>query len=186
MLLYVLELTTAIPFSLVFRRFASLQFSWFSILQLQDCQPAFPATLTFVPYINVWWTTWARIQFKILTLIFKAQRGLAPKYLADVILRPHSASSNRPLRSLNRHDHVAEQSRSFASIGPSLCNALSPSVLSTFLLDSLSSSFASLTIYFSRGLAHWQPFRTVHPTIEHCLNTTLVCVSRERGKTRGT
>jgi len=28
------------------------------------------------------------IQFKILTLIFKAQRALAPKYLFDVIRRP--------------------------------------------------------------------------------------------------
>jgi len=42
------------------------------------------------------------MQFKILTLIFKGQWGLAPKFLVDVIFRPHSASSNRPLRSLNR------------------------------------------------------------------------------------
>jgi len=49
-----------------------------------------------------WLPLRARIQFKIFTLIFKAQWGLAPKYLVDVILRPHSASSNRPLRSLNQ------------------------------------------------------------------------------------
>src|SRR6218665_668050 len=48
-----------------------------------------------------WLPLHARLQFKILTLIFKAQRGLAPKYLVDAILRPHSASSNRSLRSFN-------------------------------------------------------------------------------------
>ena len=48
----------------------------------------------------LWLPLRARIQFKILTLIFKVQRGLAPKYLVVVILRPHLASSNRPLRSL--------------------------------------------------------------------------------------
>ena len=119
-----------------------------------------------------WLPLHARIQFKILTLIFKAQRGLAPKYLVDVILRPHSASSHRPLRSSNRLDLLVPrtrtamaQSRSFASIGPSLWNALSPSVRSTILSSSLSSSFAFLkTCFFSRGLAHWERFWTVHPT----------------------
>ena len=88
------------------------------------------------------------------------------KYLVDVILRPLSASSNRPLRSLNRLDLLVSrsrtalaQSRSFASIGPALWNALSPSVHSTFLSHSLSSSFASLkTYFFSWCLAHWQRF----------------------------
>jgi len=51
------------------------------------------------------------------------------------------------------------QSRSFASIGPTLWNALSPSVRSTFLSGSLSSSYAFLkTYFFSWGLAHWQRF----------------------------
>src|SRR5688572_17932251 len=48
-----------------------------------------------------WLPLSARIEFKILILVFKAQRGLAPKYLADVLLRPLSASSHRPLRSSN-------------------------------------------------------------------------------------
>jgi len=55
-----------------------------------------------------WLPLCARIKFKILTLIFK---GLAPKYLVDVILRPHSASSIRPLRSLNRLDLLVPRSR---------------------------------------------------------------------------
>src|SRR5678816_4705682 len=73
-----------------------------------------------------WLPLHARIQFKILSLIFKAQRGLAPQYLIGVILRPHSASSHRPLRSCNRLDLLVPrsrtamaQARSFASIGPS-------------------------------------------------------------------
>src|SRR6218665_3818495 len=46
-------------------------------------------------------------------------------------------------------------SRSFASIGPTLCNALSPSVPSTFLSGILSSSFAFIkTYFFTWGLTH--------------------------------
>ena len=109
-----------------------------------------------------WLPLHARIQFKILTLIFKAQSGLAPKHLVDVILRPHSASSHRRLRSCSRLDLLVPrtrtamaQSRSFASVGPSFWNALSPPVRSKILSGSLSSSFAFLkTCFFSRGLAH--------------------------------
>src|SRR6218665_2453308 len=107
-----------------------------------------------------WLPLRARIKYKILTLIFKAQRGLAPKFLVDVILRTHSASSSRPLCSLDRLDLLVPrsrtaplaQSRSFASIGPSLWDAL-------FLTGSLSSSFAfPKTYFFSWGLANWQLF----------------------------
>ena len=98
-----------------------------------------------------WLPLHARIQFKILTLIFKAQRGLAPKYLVGVILRPLSATSHRPLRSCNRLDLLVPrsrtamaQSRSFASICPSLWNALSPSVRSTSLLPLL---FSNLLLF---------------------------------------
>jgi len=38
------------------------------------------------------------IRFKVLILVLKAQRGLAPKHLSDFILRPISATSLRPLR----------------------------------------------------------------------------------------
>src|SRR5688572_8159192 len=101
-----------------------------------------------------WLPLHARIQFKILTLIFKAQRGVAPKYVAGVILQPHSASSHRPLRSCNRLALLVSrsrtamaQSRSFASIGPSLWNALSPSVRSKIL--SLLPSLFSKPVFFA-------------------------------------
>jgi hypothetical protein len=105
-----------------------------------------------------------RIKFKILALMSKAQRGIAPEYLTDVIQRPLSASSHRPLRSLNRMDLLVPrtrtsmaQTRSFASIGPSLWNSLSPFTRSKLLIGSPSSSFAFLkTYFFSCGLTHWE------------------------------
>ena len=111
-----------------------------------------------------WLPLVARVQFKILILVAKAQRGLASKYLTDLIFRPHSVSSHRPLRSSNRLDLLPRrartamaQSRSFASIGPALWNELSPSIRSNLLAGSPSSSFAFLkTYFFSRGLVHWE------------------------------
>jgi hypothetical protein len=111
-----------------------------------------------------WLPLVARVQFKILILVAKAQRGLAPKYLTDLIFRPHSVSSHRPLRSSNRLDlrpcrarTAMAQYRSFASIGPALWNELSPSIRSNLLAGSPSSSFAFLkTYFFSRGLVHWE------------------------------
>src|ERR1043165_7478661 len=92
-----------------------------------------------------------RIQFKVLILVLKSYLGLAPKYLCDVILRPLSATSLRPLRSSDRLDlfvprvrTVMAQSRSFACIGPSLWNGLPPPVRSAILSGSLSSSFSKL------------------------------------------
>src|SRR5678816_3029665 len=107
-----------------------------------------------------WLPLSARIKFKIIILVFKAQRGFAPKYLSDVLLRPLSASSHRPLRSSNRlellvpHTRTAmAQSRSFTSIGPSLWNALSPSTRSGILASNLSSTFSFLkTFFFSLAL----------------------------------
>ena len=103
-----------------------------------------------------WLPLSARIRFKILILVFKAQRGLAPKYLANVLLRPLLASSHRPLRSSNRLEHLVPhtrtamaQCRSFISIGPSLWNALSPSTHSRILASNLSSTFAFLKTFSS-------------------------------------
>jgi hypothetical protein len=100
-----------------------------------------------------------RIQFKVLALVLKSKLGLAPKYLRDVIRPPLSASSHRPLRSLDRSDFFVPrarttiaQTRSFAIIGPSLWNALHFTLRETFLSGSLSSSLSLLkTYFFSRG-----------------------------------
>ena len=169
MLLYVLESTIAILFSLVFLKFVFHRFSQFSTqlhARLIARLPKYSHISTFMFHELHWLPLGlrARTQFKILTLILKSQRGLAPKYLTNALLRPHSASSHRPLRSSNRLDLLVPrsrtamaQSRSFVSIGPSLWNALSPSVRSTLLSVSLSSALSLLkACFFSRGLAHWE------------------------------
>ena len=101
----------------------------------------------------------ARIQFKVLVMVLKSKLGLAPKYLGDHIRSPLSASSHRPLRSLDRSDFFVPrarttitQTRSFAIIGPSLWNALPSSLRATFLSGSVPTSLSLLkTYFFSRG-----------------------------------
>jgi len=51
-----------------------------------------------------WLPLIARIQLKVLTLIYRSHIGQAPRYLLDLIRLPSSAISLRPLRSLYRHD----------------------------------------------------------------------------------
>src|SRR6218665_124905 len=54
-----------------------------------------------------WLPLSARIHFKIIFLVYKAYLGLAPSYLCKLIrshMRPFSAVSDRPLRSLVRND----------------------------------------------------------------------------------
>ena len=100
-----------------------------------------------------WLPLRARIQFKILTLMFKAQRGLSPIYLIEVryyfgliqlspnvhFVPPIDLTSWFPVLEL-----LWLNLDQLASIGPSLWNALSPSLRSTVLSGSLSSTFASL------------------------------------------
>src|SRR6218665_3765702 len=51
-----------------------------------------------------WLPLIARIQLKVLTLIYRSHIGQAPRYLRDLIRLPSSAISLCPLRSLDRHD----------------------------------------------------------------------------------
>ena len=51
-----------------------------------------------------WLPISARIEYKGLLRILKALLGIAPKYLQDSIRFPFSATSLRPLRSLDRRD----------------------------------------------------------------------------------
>src|SRR5688572_16874879 len=74
----------------------------------------------------------------------KSRLGFAPKYLRDLIRTAYCAASPRPLRSLDRHDifvprtkTTLAQTRSFATIGPALCNAI-PSSLRVFILSGCS------------------------------------------------
>src|SRR6218665_503457 len=97
-----------------------------------------------------WLPLIARIQLKVLTLIYLKHIGQAPRYLHDLIRRPSSPISLRPLRSLDRHDLFVPRARTsmaqtpaFAIIGPSLWNQLLPSTRSTLLTGEPSASFRS-------------------------------------------
>src|SRR6218665_1885606 len=113
-----------------------------------------------------WLTLIARIQLKVLTLIYRSHIGQAPKYLRDLIRLPFSAISFRPLRSLDCHDLFVPrvktsmaQTRAFAIIGPSLWNQLLPSTRTILLTGEPSASFCSLkTALFSLGLSYWKRF----------------------------
>src|SRR6218665_306484 len=66
-------------------------------------------TSPLLPYISYyikehlhWLPISTRIEYKVLLIVLKAQMGVAPKYLRDVIRLPTSATSLRPLRSMER------------------------------------------------------------------------------------
>src|SRR6218665_2894178 len=71
-----------------------------------------------------WLPLIARIQLKVLTLIYRSHIGQAPTYLRDLVHRLSSAISLRPLRSLDRHDLFVSRARtSMAQTRhTSLCN----------------------------------------------------------------
>src|SRR6218665_3077958 len=92
-----------------------------------------------------WLPIYTRIEYKVLLIVLKAQMGVAPKYLRDVIRLPTSATSLRPLRSMDRRELYVPRarttmamSRSFAVIAPSLWNRLPPSARASLLSSNLS------------------------------------------------
>jgi len=113
-----------------------------------------------------WLPLVARIQLKVLTLIYRSHIGHALRYLRDLIRLPSSAISLRSLRSLDRHDLFVPRARTsmaqtwaFAIIGPSLWNQLLPSTRSTLLAGEPSASFRSpKTALCSLGLSNWKRF----------------------------
>ena len=75
--------------------------------------------------------------------------GVAPKYLCDAIRLRTSATSLRPLRSMDRQElfvlrtrTTMAMSRSFAVIAPSLWNRLPPSARASLLSSNLSTSLS--------------------------------------------
>src|SRR6218665_2641495 len=58
-----------------------------------------------------WLALIARMQLKVLTLIYPSHIGQAPRYLRDLIRLPSAAISLRPLRSLDRHDLYVPRAR---------------------------------------------------------------------------
>src|SRR5688572_30486474 len=107
-----------------------------------------------------WLPLTARIQFKIIFVTCKMFLGQAPCYLCDLIRRPISATSGRPLRSLDHHDLLVPRSPTAqhrASVGPLLWNDL-PAITRTVMLSggTTVSARSLKTFLFSRGPSHWK------------------------------
>src|SRR6218665_3556626 len=91
-----------------------------------------------LPYLHIsdymiselhWLPILARVRYKVLLLVAKSQQGLAPKYLCELISKPPSAHSSRPLRSADRCDLLIPwsrtslpQNRAFAVVGHAFWN----------------------------------------------------------------
>ena len=76
-----------------------------------------------------------RVDFKVLTLTFKALNGLGPRYLAEHLLPPRStrvtrASQEVRLRSLTPREARKEKTRNwaFSAVAPRLWNNLPPEI----------------------------------------------------------
>ena len=76
-----------------------------------------------------------RIDFKVLTLTYKALNGLGPRYLAERLLPPSStritrASQEVRLRSLTPREARKEKTRNraFSAVAPRLWNNLPPGI----------------------------------------------------------
>ncbi len=80
-----------------------------------------------------WLPVTLRMDFKILSLVFKAQNGLAPSYLSDCL---SEYAPNRSLRSLNAGllnvPHMSGKKfgeAAFCSYAPKIWNALPPQII---------------------------------------------------------
>ena len=126
--------------------------------------PRFSHISTFMTEDLHWLPLTARIQFKILFLTCKTFLGQAPRYLCDLMRRPISATSGRPLRSFDHHDLLVPRSRTataqhraYASVGPLLWNDLPALTRAVMLSGGTTVSARSLkTFLFSRGPSHWK------------------------------
>src|SRR6218665_1824122 len=107
-----------------------------------------------------WLPILARVRYKVRLLVAKSQQGLAPKYLCELMSKPPSARSSRPLRSADRCDLLIpwsrtslSQNRAFAVVGPALWND-SPSALRSVMLQGISSaSLRSLKTFIFTSLS---------------------------------
>ena len=121
--------------------------------------PRYSHISTYMTDVLHWLPVASRIQFKVLLLVSKTQTGQAPKYLCDLMHKPLSAVSSRPLRSADRLDLLVPrartamaQHRAFAIVGPSMWNDLPPTIRSKILLGVSSSALRYLKSFlFPRG-----------------------------------
>src|SRR6218665_1634046 len=103
-----------------------------------------------------WFPIASRIKFKVLLLVSKSHLGLAPSYLTDLMRKPMSSVSARPLHSNDRLDVCVPRGRTalaqcpaFAVTSPSHWNGLPP-VLRARLMSGISTaSCRSLKAFLS-------------------------------------
>ena len=112
MLLSVLGLTIAILFQQVFLKLGQPPPVCTKLRCSSYCQTSsiFSYIVLFKEQLH-WLPISARIEYKVLLLILKAQLRAAPKYLQDFIRFPFSATSLCPLCTLDRRDLLVPQAR---------------------------------------------------------------------------
>src|SRR6218665_399807 len=113
-----------------------------------------------------WLQILARVKYnyKVLLLVAKSQQGLAPRHLhvRELISKPLSARSSRPLRSADRCDLIPwfrtslSQNRAFAVVGPALWNDSPPALRSVMLQGISSASLHSLKTFIFTSLSRWE------------------------------
>src|SRR6218665_1066550 len=107
-----------------------------------------------------WLSILAHVRYKVLLLVDKSQQGLAPKCLCELLSKPPSARSSRPLRSADRCDLLIPwsrtslyQNRAFAVVGPALWNDSPPELRSVMLQGISSASLRSLKTFIFTSLS---------------------------------
>src|SRR6218665_563495 len=100
-----------------------------------------------------WLPILARVRYKVLLLVAKSQQG---RYLCELMSKPLSAHSSRPLRSADHCDLLVpwsrtflSQNRAFAVVGPALGMILhqAPALRSVMLQGISSASLRSLKTF---------------------------------------
>ena len=124
------------------------------------------------PYLQDlhWLPVQARIQFKLLTIVFKCIHGNGPQYLSELLCRkmtrPGLRSANSLILCIPRTLSRAEQStadRSFSISGPKLWNQLPVSIQNSCSLDDFKSRLK--TFLFKKF------FLTPFNFISNCVNS---------------
>src|SRR6218665_1124063 len=107
-----------------------------------------------------WLPILARVRYKVLLLVAKSKQGLAPKYLCELMSKPPSSRSSRPLPSADRCDLLIpwsrtslSQNRAFAVVGPALWNDSPPALRSVMLQGISSASLRCLKTFIFTSLS---------------------------------
>src|SRR6218665_33029 len=98
-----------------------------------------------------WLPILARVRYKVLLLVAKSQQG---RYLCELMSKPLSAHSSRPLRSADDCDLLVpwsstflSQNRAFVVVGPALWNDTPPALRSVMLQGISSASLRNLKTF---------------------------------------